>query len=153
MRSNPTAGPTDGGAGVRGVGTQARHRWFLRRAGTWSGVVAGAACALTALALAACRADSPVSVSVTGSASRTLSADAGSEIDITLQTIGPGEYASPPAISSASVRFLGASLVGPAVPAGPTQRFRFRAVASGRAIIGFQHTGQGPAVEDTVDVR
>jgi hypothetical protein len=35
----------------------------------------------------------------------------------------------------------------------PTQRFRFKAAASGRAIISFQHTGQNPAIQDTVDVH
>jgi hypothetical protein len=51
------------------------------------------------------------------------------------------------------VRFLEVRLVTPAVPAGPTQRFRFVAVRPGQAIIVFHHTEQGQVVEDTVNVH
>jgi hypothetical protein len=56
-------------------------------------------------------------------------------------------------VSSAAVRFLDVRLVTPAVPAGPTQRFRFEAVGPGLAVIVFHHTVQGPAIEDTIDVH
>jgi hypothetical protein len=36
---------------------------------------------------------------------KSISAGVGTEIDITLQTIGPGEFASSPAVSSSSVQF------------------------------------------------
>src|SRR4051812_723747 len=80
-----------------------------------------------------------------GVPSQALSIKAGRELELTLQTIGPGEYASPPVVSSAAVRFLDVRLVAPAVPAGLTQRFRFEAARPGVAIIVFQHTAQGPA--------
>src|SRR5512138_167157 len=72
-----------------------------------------------------------------GIPSQSLSIKAGRELDLTLQTIGPGEYASPPSVSSDVLRFLDVRLVTPPVPAGVTQRFRFEAVAPGRAVIVF----------------
>jgi hypothetical protein len=104
-----------------------------------------------ACVLAACGGRDPVSLS--DGASRALTARAGSEVVVTLQTVGPGEFASPPTISSRSVRFLDVAQAAVAVPAGPTQRFRFEAVAPGRAVITFRHTLQARIVEDTVDVR
>ena len=88
-----------------------------------------------------------------GVPSQTLTIKAGRELELTLQTIGPGEYASPPLVSSAAVRFLDVWLVAPNVPAGPTQRFRFEAVRPGVAVIVFQHTAQGLTIEDTVNVH
>lgn len=90
---------------------------------------------------------------VNGAPSQTLSLVAGQEVDIKLQTVGPGEYSSPPTVSSSAVRFLGASLVGPYIPAGPTQVFRFMAVVSGQAIVAFHHTGVNSEVDDTINVH
>lgn len=84
---------------------------------------------------------------------RTLSLETGQSLDLTLQTIGPGEYASPPGLAGQSLRFVGMSFVTPAVPAGPTQSFRFEAVAPGRSIVVFRHTGRSPTIQDTIDVR
>jgi hypothetical protein len=92
-------------------------------------------------------------VSENGAPDRTFSLAVGSQLELTFQSIGPGEYMSPPAISLGAVEFLDVSFVGPAVPAGVTQRFRFRAVAPGKAVITFQHTGQTRTVEDTVNVQ
>jgi hypothetical protein len=39
------------------------------------------------------------------------------------------------------------------LPSGPKQRFRFKAVTSGVAVITFQHTERGPTLEDTIIVR
>jgi len=55
--------------------------------------------------LAACGGDNPVAISITGSTSRTFTVPAGSQFSVTLQTIGPGEYSSPPALSSSAVEF------------------------------------------------
>ena len=90
---------------------------------------------------------------VNGSPSQTFSIEAGRELELSLQTIGPGEYASPPLVSSDVVRFLDVRLMTPAVPAGPTQRFRFEAVRPGVAVIVFHHTAQSPTIEDTVHVQ
>ena len=89
---------------------------------------------------------------VDGSPSHTLTVKTGRELEFTLYTIGPGEYASPPLMSSAAVRFLDVRLGAPN-PAGPIQRFRFEAVRRGVAVIVFQHTAQAPTIEDTVNVR
>lgn len=113
--------------------------------------VRATALVLAVLVLPACHADRVVAVN--GRTSRTLSTSVGAEVDITLGTVGPGEYASPPSVSSPSVRFVGVSYVSPAVPAGPTQLFRFEAVSKGRAIILFRHTNDDPVVQDTIDVR
>jgi hypothetical protein len=105
---------------------------------------------IVALLLAAC---GPEPLAQSGVPSKTLSVVVGQKLDLKLQTIGPGEYASPPAISSPAIRFLGVAYVSPFVPAGPTQRFSFQAVAPGVAIIVFHHTDQNPTVEDTVELR
>lgn len=105
-----------------------------------------------AAAIAACRADSLVSL---GPAQRNqrVSVRVGERIEVVLQTIGSGEYAEPPAISSPAVTFLDVASCGDPVPAGPRQCFHFRAVAPGRAVLTFTHTGNNPPVVDTVDVR
>ena len=105
--------------------------------------------ALIALSVAACAEP----LSFRGSEGRTVTASLGQEVRITLGTVGPGAYESPPAVSSLVVHFLDMAYVGPAVPSGPTQEFRFQAVAVGRAIITFHHSGNNPTVSDTVDVR
>jgi hypothetical protein len=92
-------------------------------------------------------------VSENGVPDRTFALAVGSQLELTFQSIGPGEYLSPPAISSGAVEFLEVSLLTPGVPAGVTQRFRFRAALPGQAVITFQHTGQNPTVKDTVNVQ
>jgi hypothetical protein len=107
---------------------------------------------LAILAAAACGGN-PVSVSIKSSTSQSLTVPAGTQFTVTLQTIGPGAYASPPTVSSGAVQFLDVADIGPYVPAGPTQKFRFAARTRGEAIVVFQHTGNNRTVEDTVDVR
>jgi hypothetical protein len=101
----------------------------------------------------ACGSDNPVGISMTGSTSRTFTVPSGSQFSVTLQTIGPGEYSSPPGLSSSAVQFRDVADVCPCVPAGPTQRFRFLAAGPGSAIVSFTHTDRNPIVEDTVLVR
>ena len=114
---------------------------------------------LAAVMVGACGLEkTTAAVSVTGGASRSVAASVGDEIDITLQTVGFGEYASPPEVSSSAVQFLSVGQASVTVPAGPTQIFRFRAVAPGQAIVVFTHTGQVPPVSypnvvDTLVVR
>jgi hypothetical protein len=102
--------------------------------------------------LTACGSDEPASPDPSSNRGETISVVASQVFMVTLQTVGPGEYVSPPRISSSAVHFLGVTLGDP-VPAGPTQRFRFQAVQSGRAVITFMHTGQSPTVQDTVVVQ
>lgn len=55
----------------------------------------------------------------------------GSALEVILGTLGPGLYVSPPTVSGGAVEFERADIVPPFTPGGPTQRFRFRAVARG----------------------
>ena len=88
-----------------------------------------------------------------GSPSRSFSIEAGQELELTLGTTGPGEYTSPPDISSAAVRFLDVRVVGPFTPGGARQRFRFKGMAPGVAVIVFHNAEQNITVEDTINVH
>ena len=83
-----------------------------------------------------------------------ISAKVGQPIVVTLQTIGGGHYDTPQ-ISSPAVRFESESAVSPAKqnPGGPTQVYRFSAVAEGEAQIRIPHTGSNPTVTFTIQVR
>src|SRR5438067_8269529 len=98
--------------------------------------IAGFACFLSV----GCRAN-PVAptVSIVSKTSQSISLHVGDELTVTLQGIGPGEYLSPPSVSSPAVRFLDVSQASVVVPAGPTEIFRFQAVAKGQAIVVFRH--------------
>jgi len=87
-----------------------------------------------------------------GDNGRVLSVALDDEIDVTLQTIGPGQYDEHPSVSSPAVAFSKVSILMP-VPGGPRQLFQFRAVTAGHAVISISHTGQNPRFEITVDVR
>ena len=88
-----------------------------------------------------------------GDNGRVLSVGLDDEIDVTLQTIGPGQYDEHPSVSSPAVAFSKVSILMPANPGGPRQLFQFRAVTAGHAVISLSHTGQNPRFEITVDVR
>lgn len=105
------------------------------------------------LAISACNGANDTSVLIANQQGRTIGARVGQEVDITLGTVGPGQYDSIPAVSSTVVRFIDAAYVGPPIPSGPQQRFRFTAQASGVAIITFRHSGTNPTVIDTIAVR
>jgi hypothetical protein len=102
--------------------------------------------------ITACSSDEPAAPDSTQSHGETLSVVASQVFMVTLQTIGSGEYISPPRISSSAVQFLGVTLGDP-LPAGLTQKFRFLAAQSGRAVITFLHDDKGPTVQDTVVVQ
>jgi hypothetical protein len=101
--------------------------------------------------LAACNSDRVVSASQYPGGPITVAA--GQEFALTLGTLGPGLYVSPPAISSSVVHFLSDSLVGPVTPAGPRQEFWFKAVTWGQATVTFRHTGDKPTIQAVVQVR
>ena len=83
----------------------------------------------------------------------TLRIAVGQELDLTFQTVGPGEYQSPPSISSSSLQFLDVTAFRPAPQAGLAQRFRFKGAIPGRAIVVFHHSGKSPVIRDTVNVH
>jgi len=83
----------------------------------------------------------------------TLRIAVGEELDLTLQTVGPGEYQSPPSVSSSSLQFLDATPITPTSRWGIAQVFRFKGVASGQAIVVIRHSGNSPVMSDTVNVR
>jgi hypothetical protein len=70
--------------------------------------------------------DNPINLDNTSNG-HTVSVAPGDTIEITLQTIGPGEYETP-SVSSGSIRYLGEFPAGPPNPGGPRQLFRFEAV-------------------------
>ncbi len=109
--------------------------------------------ALAAFALVGIAACHASATTVTGPAKGSFAVSRGSDFTLVLQTVGPGEYASPPAVSSGSVHFLGVSQAAATVPAGPTQEFRFHAASVGQAVIVFQHTGSNPPIADPILVR
>ena len=83
-----------------------------------------------------------------GGAGRSVVASVGEKIEVTLQTVGPGQYGDP-ILSSESVKFLEESSAGAPNPGGPRQLYRFEAVSSGRVNITIPHTGglpDGPAI-------
>jgi hypothetical protein len=82
-----------------------------------------------------------------------ISAASGDEIDVTLQTIGPGAYNERPDVSSPAVVFSKVSMAGPQNPGGPRQLFQFKAMAAGHAVISIPHTAQNLRFEISVDVR
>jgi len=99
-----------------------------------------------------CGADSLVALTASDR-NRRVGAHVGDRIEITLQTIGSGEYASPPAISSPALSFLDVAGCGDPIPSGGTQCFHFCATQPGTAVVRFTHTDQNPLVQDTIDVR
>ena len=85
----------------------------------------------------------------------TLRIAVGEELELTFQTrpSDPGEYESPPSISSSSLQFLDVTAFRPAPRAGLAQRFRFKGAIPGQAIVVIHHTGKSPVIRDTVNVH
>lgn len=78
-----------------------------------------------------------------GDRDRHVEVSVGTEIVVTLQTIGPGRYGTP-LVSSTALQFLDLSS-GPPNPGGPVQIYRFMATSAGNAQISIPFTGgMGP---------
>jgi hypothetical protein len=125
-----------------------RRRWF--------GAALAVGTVLGVLVIPGCGVSQPSRnrVSLTnGDSGRAVSVAVGDGIDITLQTVGPGQYSTNPTVSSGVLRFVSVSDVRPPNPGGPRQLFRFDTVGQGRATISIPHTVQPTAFELTVDVR
>jgi hypothetical protein len=83
----------------------------------------------------------PAPVAVTGEDNgRTLDLAVDQELDVTLQTIGPGQYGTP-TLSSSAVDFEGTHFSSKHSPGGPTQIYQFRAVHSGNTLVVIPHDG------------
>jgi hypothetical protein len=100
--------------------------------------------------LVACGADAG---GPSGEPDRTLFARAGEDVELKLQTIGPGKYLTPPAVLSTVVRFVDVREAGVVVPAGETQIFRFRAVRPGTAFIAFRHSEQNRNLDAVIHIE
>jgi hypothetical protein len=99
----------------------------------------------------ACSADHIVSIG-TGVETHRVTTGIGGLVDVGLWDGAMGGYASPPAISGSAVTFVDVTSDGPPNPGGPTQHFRFRAIARGSAIVTFTPLSVAPVVVDTIDV-
>jgi hypothetical protein len=86
-----------------------------------------------------------------GNNGQQVTARVGQAIQITLQTIGPGQYGSPK-ISSAAIQFEGAAFAKEQNPGGPRQIYRFRARSEGEAQINIPHDVQ-LASGDKTEIR
>jgi hypothetical protein len=108
---------------------------------------------LAASVIGACHGTSPFEV--LGPTAGTFSIKVGQEIDIHMQNAGPGYFVVPPTLSDSALTFLEETTPGQPVPAGITQLFHFKGVASGTTIITFQNTGgfSPLTIVDTVNVR
>jgi hypothetical protein len=106
---------------------------------------------LAFLVLSGCHSSGPLDI--IGPATGPLSIKVGQELQITMRTVGPGQYISPPGIAGSSLLFVDMQLPPAQVPAGVTQVFRFRGSQAGQSVIQFRNTADHPDVMDTVIVR
>lgn len=94
---------------------------------------------------------------VVGTPGDTLQIAVNQQLEIALQNIGPGEYLSPPTITSESdgtvLRFLDAALACPCPPAGIRQRFRFEGRTRGVATVAFRQSYNDRVVTAVVSVH
>ena len=99
-------------------------------------------------------AGTPTFVSVQGQTDHSVTVPLGSELRITLGTVGPGEYSLAPSLSSQALQFEDVHAVNP-VPAGIRQEFRFTALARGQVIVVFTHANgvYESVVTDTVTIQ
>jgi hypothetical protein len=83
---------------------------------------------------------------------RRLTATVGQQIEVTLATIGPGQFGLP-VVSSPAVHFENVALRLPANPGGPTQTYIFRAANPGEAALEIRHTDQERNFTLVIQVR
>ena len=80
-----------------------------------------------------------------------VAATVGQPIEIAMQTIGGGQYGTPQ-ISSHAIRFEGFAFPKKQNPGGPTQLYRFTAVAEGEAQVRIPHTAENATFTVTIQV-
>lgn len=93
-------------------------------------------------------------VSVDGATrSQRVTAGVGDLVDIPLWAGALGTYADAPTVSGSAVEFVHVTIDSPPNPGGPTQRFRFRALSRGTALVTFTPLQSAPVIVDTIVVR
>jgi hypothetical protein len=98
----------------------------------------------TGLLIAGCDFSKSRLISLDGSiAGQKVVVSVGDTIEVTLQTIGPGQYGEP-VLSSGAVKFLEEKPASLQNPGGPRQIYRFKAIMTGETIITIPHTGGSP---------
>ena len=121
----------------------------LRREGSKASLCRACFLIWMAVLLVGCGSSESKIISVdNGGAGQSVVASVGEKIEVTLQTVGPGQYGDP-ILSSGSVKFLEESSAGTPDPGGPRQLYRFEAVSTGQVNITIPHTGDlpdGPAI-------
>lgn len=144
-RGKPCNGPSGlpcrcGGANVAGTGADA-DAIELSGAGTQGSVSAAGTDTDTAavLQVSAADADGVVMVNI------------GQSIDLTVQTIGPGQY-DEPLLSSDALTFEESHFATLQNPGGPRQIYRFHAAKKGTVTIAIPHTGMNPTFTITFHV-
>jgi len=82
-----------------------------------------------------------------------VAATVGQPIEITMQTVGGGQYGIPQ-ISSAAVRFESSAFKPPKEqnPGGPTQVYRFTAVAEGEAQVRIPRAAENATFAVTIQI-
>ena len=87
-----------------------------------------------------------------GNAGQTVAVAWGDTVDITLQTIGPGEYGTPE-LSSPAIHFEKMLPARVILPAGPTQIYQFVARAPGMAVISIPHSYRSAVFIVSIEVN
>lgn len=115
-------------------------------------------CATASLLMIGCGSSGDTIRLTNADAGRKVPAAVGDTLEITLQTIGPGQYGDP-SLSSGSVAFLGQASAGPPNPGGVRQLYRFEALVAGGTDITIPHIRElrelpaNPAFAISIDVR
>jgi hypothetical protein len=92
-------------------------------------------------------------LTIRNAADQRIRIDVGQELDLTLLTVGAGQYMAPPSISSGALRFLDAQIVPRRLTSGSEQLFRFQGKSPGMVVVTIQHSGASPTIRDTVVVE
>jgi hypothetical protein len=92
-------------------------------------------------------------LTIRNTADQRIRIDVGQELDLTLLTVGAGQYMAPPSISSRALRFLDAQTVPRRLTSGSEQLFRFQGTSPGIVVVTIQHSGASPTISDTVVVE
>jgi hypothetical protein len=92
-------------------------------------------------------------LTIRNTADQRIRIDVGQELDLTLLTVGAGQYMAPPSISSGALRFLDAQIVPRRLTSGSEQLFRLQGKSPGMVVVTIQHSGASPTIRDTVVVE